>query len=251
MNDILYKTCFKYVTNIKLYFNKDHYANFTKINDTFISNSNILTDEDLKTYNYELTLSGNVKEEKIDFEGLTKVIKIDLSNLETTNIKNMSRMFYECKSLKNIYFGNINTENVTNMSFMFMSCVSLEFLDIRNFNTKNVKDMNAMFRHCLTLSSLHFDKMLFNTEKVTTMKGMFAFCLKIKVLNMSDWNTRNLKDISNLFFGCKSLNILTLFNTSKTFVNYSHMFNGCRNLKNLGDFENIHPTILDEYKNNR
>ena len=34
----------------------------------------------------------------------------------------MSKMFYECSSLKELNLDNFNTNNVTNMSYMFDGC---------------------------------------------------------------------------------------------------------------------------------
>ena len=40
---------------------------------------------------------------------------------------------------------NLNTTNVTNMSWMFESCEKLTTLDVSNFNTSKVTDMRRMF----------------------------------------------------------------------------------------------------------
>ena len=42
-------------------------------------------------------------------------------------------MFYECNSLKNIDLSNFNTQNVINMSRMFYGCKSLTNIDLSNF----------------------------------------------------------------------------------------------------------------------
>ena len=58
-------------------------------------------------------------------------------------------MFYYCSSLTSLNLSNFNTNNVTNMSRMFSSCSKLTSLNLSIFNTKNVKDMNCMFSGCL------------------------------------------------------------------------------------------------------
>ena len=49
------------------------------------------------------------------FDGLTSIKEIDLSNLDTSKVINMSSMFNECTNLEKITFGNINTSSVENM----------------------------------------------------------------------------------------------------------------------------------------
>ena len=60
----------------------------------------------------------------------------------------MSDMFSECSSLKELNLNNVNTNNVTNMSGMFSRFSSLKELNLNNFNTNNVIKMNRMFSGC-------------------------------------------------------------------------------------------------------
>jgi len=48
---------------------------------------------------------------------------------------------------------NIDTSNVVDMSYMFDSCFALEDLDVANFKTSKVKDMSYMFQYCLSMDS--------------------------------------------------------------------------------------------------
>ena len=57
----------------------------------------------------------------------------------------MSFMFFNCVSLKQVKFINPKTEEVTNMDSMFNTCSELEYLDLSNFNTSNVTNMEFMF----------------------------------------------------------------------------------------------------------
>ena len=44
------------------------------------------------------------------FSGLTNIIEIDLSNLDTSKVTTMEEMFNGCINLEKINFGNINTQ---------------------------------------------------------------------------------------------------------------------------------------------
>ena len=71
------------------------------------------------------------------FGGCSKLTSIDVSSFDTSNVKNMSRMFEGC-GFESINVSNFNTSNVTDMGSMFSGCESLQTLDIRNFNKNNM-----------------------------------------------------------------------------------------------------------------
>ena len=61
----------------------------------------------------------------------------------------MSGMFYNCSSLSSLPdISKWNTNNVENMSWMFCDCSSLKELNLNNFNTNNVTYMSKMFTGC-------------------------------------------------------------------------------------------------------
>ena len=60
----------------------------------------------------------------------------------------MSFMFFGYSSLKELNLSNLNTNNVTDMSCMFSGCSSLKELNLSDFYN-NVTDMAFMFSGCL------------------------------------------------------------------------------------------------------
>ena len=87
-------------------------------------------------------------------------------------INNMSFLFNNCSSLKEIYFNSFETDITTNMKAMFQNCSNLENLDLSNFNTSKVTNMAQMFKGCSKLKEIKgIDK--FNTINVSNMKEMF------------------------------------------------------------------------------
>ena len=64
------------------------------------------------------------------FNGLNKIIEIDLSNLDTSKVTNMVSMFEQCSNLEKILFGNINTSSVVNIHSLFQNCKKLTSLDL-------------------------------------------------------------------------------------------------------------------------
>ena len=170
-----------------------------------------------------------------------------LGYLNTTNVTNMSGMFYQCSGLTSLDLSNFNTANVTDMSGMFIECSSLTSLDVSNFNTANVTTMLGMFQGCFFLTSL--DVRHFNTANVTDMTSMFHACSRLTSLDVSHFNTTNVTDMSGMFASCYSLTSLDVsnFNTIKA-TNMFGMFDSCEGLTSL-DVRNFNTTNVWEMSN--
>ena len=65
--------------------------------------------------------------------GLTTIEGFE--NLNTSEVKDMSRMFAGCFRLISLNVSNFNTSAVTNMSEMFADCYGLTTLNVSNFHT--------------------------------------------------------------------------------------------------------------------
>ena len=78
---------------------------------------------------------------------------IDISGWDTSNVKDMTMMFYGCFDLTDIIgIENMNIDNVECMNYMFSDCKKLDITDkIKNWkvNPKNVR-VSGMFRECPT-----------------------------------------------------------------------------------------------------
>ena len=167
--------------------------------------------------------------------------KLDLSSFDTSNVTNMSSMFYGCSSLTSLDLSSFNTSSVTNMDSMFSGCSSLTSLDLSSFNTSSVTDMQSMFSQCSLLTSL--DVSGFNTSKVKNMSDMFRDCSSLTSLDLSGFNTSNVTDMYMMFCNCSSLTNLDLssFNTSKV-TNMSYMFSSCSKLQTQINITNANTT---------
>ena len=110
--------------------------------------------------------------------------------------ENCSGMFYFWSSLTSIDFSNVDTSQVTDMSSMFFYSYKLTVLDLRNFDTSNVTNTTRMFYACSAVTVLRFDNAVF--DKVTSygytfydMKGI----LVVKDEDAKTWaNTATLQD---------------------------------------------------------
>ena len=159
--------------------------------------------------------------------------ELDLSFFKTTKVTNMKNMFCFCLNLRRINLLSFDTKNVRNMSGMFTSCGSLNGIDLSSFEGKNVTDVSSMFFGCENLMLIEFFN--FGGENITTMERMFLRCTYLrKINNFSSFNTKNVTNMSSLFYGCQSLVDLDLcfFNTENV-VNMNGMFFCCVSLMRI------------------
>ena len=176
-----------------------------------------------------------------------KLVSIEnLSLIDTSQVTDMSSMFYYCNSLASLDVSGFDTSQVTDMSSMFNYCSKLASLNVSGFDTANVTNMSWMFNWCSKLTSL--DVSTFDTSKVENMGFMFRYCEALKTLDLSHFNTSNVTDMQRMFFLCtnlRSLNV-TNFDTSKT-VFMGKMFYKCSRIVSLdlSDFNTSNVTDMN------
>ena len=188
--------------------------------------------------------------------------KVDLKNLDTSNVTDMSRMFFKCASLLELNLEDFETKNVKDMSEMFYGNQSLRLLNISTFNTENTEDMSGMFYNCMLLKELNvsgfktskvknmsemfggletvkeLDVSGFDTSNVTNMEGMFEDT-NIPVLDVSGFDTSNVTTMSKMFEYCDvSILDVSRFDTSNV-TNMSCMFAACKKLEKI-DLKNFY-----------
>ncbi|NUG67775.1 BspA family leucine-rich repeat surface protein [Lactobacillus mellis] len=162
-----------------------------------------------------------------------ELTNLDLSSFDTSQVTDMSAMFFNnCYGLTSLDVSHFNTSRVTNMDRMFGSCPSLLNLDVSHFDTSQVTNMSNMFLNCFGLTSL--DVSHFDTSQVTNMSNMFNNCLRLTSLDVSHFNTSKVTDMKEMFASCGNLTNLDVshFDTSKV-TDMSQMFYSCSNLPSL------------------
>ena len=170
---------------------------------------------------------------------------LDVSHFNTSKVTNMRDMFNGCYSLTTLDVSHFDTSNVTNMYFMFYCCKALRSLDVSHFDTKSLTLMEGMFYRCETLISL--DVSNFDTNKVTSMWGVFSGCSSLVGLDLNHFSTHNVKNMNGMFSHCKSLTNLDIsnFDTSNV-TNTGGMFEGCSGLTtlDLSNFDTSNVTYM-------
>ena len=103
-----------------------------------------------------------------------------------------------------------------------------------------MRSMGGMFSGCHNLASLDLSN--FETSKVTDISCMFENCYTIEYLDLSNFDTSSVEAMYRLFNGCtnvKSIDVSS-FDTSKVSL-FHNMFSDCINL----EFLNITNFVYD------
>ena len=167
-------------------------------------------------------------------------IKVEL--FEESKITNMSSLFNNCNSLTSVDISDWNMEKIISVSQMFKSC---QFLSTIKSSSKwrldNIKnDISYIFFECSKLKEIP-DISNWNTKNIINMSYIFKGCSELKSLpDISKWDTRNVVNMSNIFSGCKSLFSLpdiSKWDISKV-TDLSGIFSECKELKNFPDISN-------------
>ena len=79
-----------------------------------------------------------------------------------------------------------------------------------------------------------FDLSKFNTKEVKYMNNMFWGCSALSSLDLSNFNTANVMEMGHMFYNCSTLTSLDLSNFNTEKVRYMHsMFNACSALTTI------------------
>ena len=104
--------------------------------------------------------------------------------------------FCGCEELTTINLSNLDTSNVTDMSMMFAGCYRLQKIDLSKFDTSKVTNMHSMFLDCHLLFGVEIDyeDELFGDKLLNLIETGQA-----KGIDISNFNTSNVTDISAMF----------------------------------------------------
>ena len=156
------------------------------------------------------------------------IVYIATSSGKVSLPENSSYMFYNLPSVSYLNLKNVYTTNVTDMSWLFgfmdLGRDDEHAINLSNFDTSNVTDMSYMFGGATNLTSLDLSN--FDTSNVTNMGGMFEYCASLKSLELSNFNTPKVINMSRMFYECTSLTTIYVSNNFVTtnVTNSTQMF---------------------------
>ena len=166
------------------------------------------------------------------FQGLTELVSVDLTGLNTICVTGMASTFSGCTALQSVKLLSLDVRYVTDMGSMFNGCKSLEYVDLSTWKTDSLTNLGSIFSSCTALKTVRFDN--FNTSNVTSMSYMFSNCSALESVDLTMFNTTKVSNMGYMFQKCTSLRELDLssFSTPKV-TSFARMFDGCTALEVL------------------
>lgn len=156
------------------------------------------------------------------FASLGPIKKLIINTLDTGNVENMSFMFTGLKTEEETNLSNLNTKNVKNMFFMFSNS-SFKNLDLRHLDTSRVENMAYMFNDMPNLKSVNLAGL--DVRQNQLVEEMFGGCSELETVDMSGWHNDSLNSLNDLFEDLRKASSINLHDFTTNNVNgMSNMF---------------------------
>lgn len=205
------------------------------------------------------------------FSGCNKLISVEgLSNWDISNVKNMDRMFMNCKAIKTVRMNGRGVK-ISTMDEMFLGCSNLTTVELDGFNTENLVKSGNVFAECTLLNTLELTNWNIKTDNMknliesikqsnitnlnasnwniedNSIASLFEGCIKLTSIDVSNWNTTSVVNMSNTFKGCEKLEKIVgiqTWNTTKVTL-MNGMFENCSSLTKL-DLSNFNTSQVTD-----
>ena len=193
------------------------------------------------------------------FTGNKALLAIDVSNWDVSRVTNLGNMFGLCSAVKVLDVSNWDVSNCTSFNGIFMNCSAVEELDVSQWHIDASKtdEIQVPFSNCAKLKKLDLRnwpmaKVMINTlftgcsalEEVllpddwlvgrTSASKMFNEKSFLKTVNVENWDTSSVEDMSFMFYGCSSLKEIDVSNWDVSKVKSFDHFAAHANLKRKG-----------------
>ena len=149
---------------------------------------------------------------KIDIkdDDINKSIRIINSYEEYKRIYNDIEIKKELKNEEEIKKCEIRINNqLISFNYFFKFTNKGKYIIKYTFNNY-LTNTNFMFEGCSSLTNINLSN--FNTQNINDMSGMFRGCSSLTNINLSNFNIQNVKDMSGMFRGCSSIKNMNLSN---------------------------------------
>lgn len=180
---------------LKIYYDADSHKNDSLVTYILWDNTSVATD---------LDMYGKI--------GGTSKVTFDASCKDWTDLQSTANWFNGLPLLTEFSgSSNLNTSNVTNMSYMFKDCISLtDVSDITtNLDVANVTNMQGMFNACSKLKTIDISTWgISKPANLTKADNMFSACNLLENIYCAagtQWSFSYSATSKDMFLGCAGL----------------------------------------------
>lgn len=152
------------------------------------------------------------------FFGMRNLTKVDLANLDMSEVTSMMGMFSDCPALEPVDFSHTSLQKVRYAEELFSSCESLQ--SVKGLTMGSLEDyrepsagadaailyggVEQMFKGCSSLVSVDLSH-LRSTAKLESFDSMFSNCSKLQEVDLSNMRFGGNALFSVMFESCTSL----------------------------------------------
>ena len=161
------------------------------------------------------------------FNKFTNLKQLDLSNVDSSNVKNLNGAFANLKQLQTINLSNWNTKSVSDVRNLFAGDrVLSQIKGVENWNLTNAASLSNMFKDTSALQQVDLHNVK-TSEKLANTSSMFDGS-GIASINFGNMDFSHVKNASRMFADTKNLQSLSGLTVEKTtgIQNASEMFKG-------------------------
>jgi len=150
----------------------------------------------------DITNWGNIKWKKLKLKGASTSLNISASDTpDLSRCTHLKECFRGLTSFNDSNVTGWNTSNVTNMSLMFFNATSFN-QNIGSWDVSNVTDMGGMFDEA---ESFNQDISSWDVSSVTNMVTMFSGATAFNQ-DISSWDVSNVTDMRSMFNSVSNFN---------------------------------------------
>ena len=127
-----------------------------------------------------------------------------------------------------------------NAAFMFQGFVNIKYIDLTGFSYfEGLDDTRYMFKDCRNLKNLQLKPTAYNPAEgkgftPTEVQGMFYGCQSLREINLTQFNTYLVSNMSDMFCKCYNLRDIYVDKTNwniENVYNFNRMFSDCHLLR--------------------
>lgn len=181
-----------------------------------------------------------------------KMGEVDVSELNTSRMTDMSHMFEGCKTSV-LDLSNFDVSNVTSYKGMFADMPNIETLDIQPLCHNKVTDFSYMFSTTPKLSEIKNINNYLVSNYATNLSYMFykAYIIWWDSHIFDTWDTSNVIDMSSMFQNTNIGSTIYIYWNMSKVTTMRSMFKNCTNLRRLimGDYYRGIPKHLTDTSN--
>lgn len=162
-----------------------------------------------------------------------------LANWNTGQVTNMEHAFRWLKKLTALNLEHWDVSNVKTFSYCFCNLAWTDVLDLEAWDISKCEDLSMMFHSCKTLTTLKV-----NTWDVRNVKTFDHFIAQMgsnfKNMDVSNWQVTNkCENLNAIFNGFKGTTLdVSGWDTSNVKV-FTQMFDGCSNLTEIKGLQDL------------